>query len=270
MLETIKQIVSHIRSQVSFNPEVGIILGSGMASLVNRMEIIHSIEYISIPKFLVSTVEGHSGKLIFGKFGGKNVVVMQGRFHFYEGYSLQQLALPIRVLKYLGINTLFLSCASGGLNSDYNVGDLMIFEDHINLMPGNPLIGPNEPEFGVRFPDMSMPYNKELIQKGLKVSNDLGLKTHLGVFVAVPGPSLESRAEYRYLRTIGADAVAMSTVPEVIAARHLGLPCFAVAIITNSGVPDEVKETTHEDVLRIATEAETKLTALFENLLLNI
>jgi purine-nucleoside phosphorylase len=234
------------------------------------MEISHSIDYSSIPNFLVSTVEGHNGKLIFGKLGGKKVVVMQGRFHYYEGYSMQQLALPIRVLKFLGINTLFLSCASGSLNPNYNVGDLMIFDDHINLLPGNPLIGPNNPEFGIRFPDMSTPYNKDLIQKAVKISKDLSIKTHVGVFVSVHGPSLETRAEYKYLHLIGADAVAMSTVPEVIAARHLGINCFAVAIITNSGIPDEVKETTHEEVLKVAGEAEVKVTTLFKNLLIEL
>ena len=270
MSETIKQIVDFIKKDVKVKPDVGIILGSGMAGLVHEMEVLHSIDYSSIPNFLVSTVEGHNGKLIFGILGCKNVVVMQGRFHYYEGYTMQQLALSIRVLKYLGINTLLLSCASGGLNPSYQVGDLMIFEDHINLMPGNPLIGPNNPEFGVRFPDMSAPYHKELIQKALNISKDSGIKAHLGVFVAVPGPSLETRAEYRYLRSIGADAVAMSTVPEVIAARHLGIDCFAVAIITNAGIPDEVKETTHEEVLKVAAEAEIKVTTLFKKLLMEL
>ncbi len=267
MSEIIQQIAEFIRLKVPETPTVGIVLGSGMAGLVNAMEVEYILHYTAIPNFLISTVEGHEGRLVFGKLGGKKVVVMQGRFHFYEGYTMQQLALPIRVLKLLGIDTLLLSCASGGLNSAYRVGDIMIFEDHINLLPGNPLIGPNNSDYGVRFPDMSAPYSKELIQKGVLISEALGIHYHVGVFVAVAGPSLETRAEYKYLLTIGADAVAMSTVPEVITARHLGITCFAVAIITNAGIPDEVKETTHEEVLKVASEAEGKVTSLFTNLL---
>ncbi|MEI6815911.1 MAG: purine-nucleoside phosphorylase [Bacteroidota bacterium] len=267
MSETINKIVTFIKEKVNITPEIGIILGSGLGSFINEIEITHSLEYSAIPNFLVSTVEGHSGKLIFGKIANKNVVVMQGRFHYYEGYTLQQLALPIRVLKLLGINKLLLSNASGGLNPEYKIGDLMIFDDHINLMGGNPLLGPNNPSFGPRFPDMSAPYDKLMVNKAYKFARENGIKAHIGVFVGVHGPTFETRAEYRYLRIIGADAVAMSTVPEVIAARHLGLSCFAISVITDSGVPDEIVEISHEDVLRVANEAATKVSRIFKCLI---
>src|ERR1035437_2025056 len=212
MSEKIKQTVEFIRSKTDFVPEIGIILGSGMGELFNDMDIICSIDYKTIPNFPITTVEGHNGRLIFGVLSGKKVVVMSGRFHFYEGYTMNEIALPLRVMKMLGINTLLQTNATGGLNPDYKVGDLMIFKDHINLTPTNPLIGPNDKSLGQRFPDMSNTYDRTLISLAEKIAKDLNISFHVGIFVALPGPMFETPAEQKYLRIIGADAVAMSTV----------------------------------------------------------
>ena len=268
MLEQIEFTTKSIREKTNnFVPQVGIILGTGLGGLVNEIIVEFALPYTEVPNFPVSTVEGHSGKLIFGELGGKKVIAMQGRFHFYEGYSMQEVAFPVRVLKYLGIKTLFLSNASGGVNQNFKVGDLMIIDDHINLMGINPLIGKNFEELGSRFPDMSTPYDKDLIRKAMNIAGKHHFRCHIGVYAAVTGPCYETRAEYKYIRTIGADAVGMSTVPEVIVARHMNLPCFAISIITDLGGSDEPEVITHEEVVRVANEAEGRMTTLLVELL---
>jgi purine-nucleoside phosphorylase len=267
MSEKIQQTVSHILSVVKTKPEVGIILGSGLGGLVKEISIEHSLSYSDIPNFPVSTVTGHSGKLIFGKLAGKNVAAMQGRFHFYEGYSMQEVTFPVRVLKFLGIKNLFISNAAGGVNPAYQIGDLMIIRDHINLMPSNPLIGKNDDLHGPRFPDMSEPYSKELIERAKKIAEQKKIRAHSGVYTAVSGPTFETQAEYRYIKAIGGDAVGMSTVPEAIVAAHMKLFCFAVSVITDLGGMEEQTQVSHEEVLEAAEAAESKLTLIFKELI---
>lgn len=266
MLEKIKQSTEFIKSKISITPEVGIILGTGLGGLVKEIEIKNQLNYSEIPNFPVSTVEGHAGKLIIGTLSGKSIIAMQGRFHYYEGYSTQEITLPVRVMKNLGIKYLIISNASGGINPDFEIGDLMIIVDHINLIP-NPLIGKNYDELGPRFPDMSEPYDKELIAKAEKIAQKLNIKVQKGVYVGVTGPTLETPAEYKFFRIIGGDAVGMSTVPEVIVARHMGLPCFAISIITDLGVPGKIVKVTHEDVQRIASQSEPKMTKIIKELI---
>ncbi|MDD2386535.1 MAG: purine-nucleoside phosphorylase [Bacteroidales bacterium] len=266
MLETIKDTVNYIRTHIKSEPEVGIILGTGLGGLVKEIEIEISISYKDIPNFPVSTVEGHSGKLIFGKLGGKNVVAMQGRFHYYEGYEMSKVVFPVRVMKYLGIKTLFISNASGGVNPNFEIGDLMIINDHICLVP-NPLIGRNESEFGPRFPDMSEIYDKTLIIKAKAIADKLEIKVQEGVYTATTGPTFETPAEYKFFRIIGSDTVGMSTVPEAIIARQMGIPCFAMSIITDLGVPGKIVEVTHEEVQKVATKAEVKMTRIFKGMI---
>lgn len=266
MLQTIQESVKYIREKVPEVPEVGIILGTGLGGLVNEITIEHELGYGEIPNFPVSTVEGHDGRLIFGRLGGKRIVAMQGRFHFYEGYSMAEVVFPVRVMKFLGIRYLFLSNASGGVNPDYEIGDLMVQNDHINLLP-NPLVGPHEPAFGPRFPDMSKPYDPALIDLARKIAGEHDIHLREGVYLATTGPTYETPAEYRYFRIIGADAVGMSTIPEVIAARQMGVPCFAVSIITDLGVPGKIEEVTHEAVQEVASRAEKKMTLLMKNMI---
>lgn len=267
MLEKIKETGTYIQSKTGFRPEVGIILGTGLGGLVKEIEIEHSLGYETIPNFPVSTVEGHSGKLIFGKLGGKNVVAMQGRFHFYEGYSMKEVTFPVRVMKFLGVHTLLVSNASGGMNPDFSIGDLMILNDHINLFPDNPLIGKNYKELGPRFPDMSKTYDKELIKKAVEIASQKGIIVQQGVYAGLTGPCFETPAEYKYIRTIGADAVGMSTVPEVIVARHGEMRCFAMSIITDLGVEGKIVEVTHQDVIEVAAKAEVKMTLIMKELI---
>ncbi len=266
MLETIKDTVSYIKTHIRNNPEVGIVLGTGLGGLIKEVQIEQSLNYNEIPNFPVSTVEGHSGKLIFGKLGGKNIVAMQGRFHFYEGYEMSKLILPIRVMKYLGIKHLLLSNASGGVNPDFEIGDLMVITDHICLVP-NPLIGKHIPEFGPRFPDMSNAYDENMIKKVKSIASELKIKVKEGVYTATTGPCFETPAEYKYFKIIGSDTVGMSTVPEVIAARQMGIPCFAMSIITDLGVPGKIVEVTHEEVQKVAAGAESKMTQIFKKLI---
>ena len=266
MLERIKSTVSFIRDKIKFDPEVGIILGTGLGGLVKDIKITHTLDYEDIPDFPVSTVDGHHGRLIFGELGGKKIVAMQGRFHYYEGYPMEIVTYPVRVMKYLGIKTLFVSNASGGVNPDYEIGDLMIQNDHINLIP-NPLIGKHEPEFGARFPDMSEPYDHELIKKAQEIAKKQNIKVQVGCYVATTGPTFETPKEYQYFRIIGGDTVGMSTVPEVIIARQMGIPCFAISIITDLGVPGKIVEVTHEEVQKVAAKAETKMTLIMEELI---
>jgi purine-nucleoside phosphorylase len=250
-----------------FTPDFGIVLGTGLGALVNDIEISSSFPYEDIPHFPVSTVESHSGKLIFGLLAGRRVVVMQGRFHFYEGYTMEQVVFPVRVMKLLGIQKLFVSNAGGGLNPDFQTSDLMVITDHINLQPVNPLIGPNKDDLGSRFPDMSEVYDEEMVQQAQLIAQENALPLQTGVYVSVPGPMLETKAEYRYLTLIGADAVGMSTVPEIIAARHMGLPCFALSVITDMCVPGQIKKVVLLDILEAAARAEPAMTLLIKELI---
>lgn len=266
MFEKLKQTASFLTDAGIDNPDAGIILGTGLGGLVKEIKVQIEINYSEIPNFPVSTVAGHAGKLIYGDFGNKKVVAMQGRFHFYEGYSMDEVIFPVRVLKMLGINVLFLSNAAGGVNPEHRVGDIMLITDHINLLP-NPLIGKNDRRIGVRFPDMSEAYDMELVEKAEEIARRLKIKTHRGVYLATSGPTFETPAEYKHFRIIGADAVGMSTVPEVIAARHMGLSCFAVSIISDLGVEGKIEYITHEMVQEAAAETESKMTSLMTELI---
>lgn len=270
MLEKFKEAYDYITAKTDVKPTVGIILGTGLGGLVKEIEIIDEIEYKNIPHFPVSTVQSHSGKLIFGKLGGKNVVAMQGRFHFYEGYSMQEVTFPVRVMKYLGIERLFLSNASGGVNPDFEIGEIMIINDHIDLFPGHPLIGKNLDELGPRFPDMSEPYDHKMIELARNIARENNIRVAEGVYAGLTGPTLETPAEYKYVRVIGADAVGMSTVPEVIVARHMGIPCFAISIITDLGVPGKIQEVSVEDVIEVANKQEPKMTVIMREVIARV
>lgn len=268
MLDSIQHSTAYIKSRIGdFEPEVGIILGTGLGGLVKEIEVEKQLMYSNIPDFPISTLEFHSGKLIFGTLAGVKVVAMQGRLHYYEGYSMKQITLPVRVMKMLGIKTLFVSNASGSLNPDFKKGDLMVIEDHINLQPDNPLLGGNEDELGPRFPDMSQAYNRTLIDKALDIASANNIICHKGVYVAVTGPNLETKAEYKYLRIIGGDAVGMSTVPEVIVASHMGLPVFAISVLTDEGFSEILQPVSVEEILEVAYEAEPKMTLILKELI---
>ena len=271
MLQNIYSTTTYIKNKIGeFEPEIGIILGTGLGGLVNEIEIQHKLMYSNIPNFPISTLEFHSGRLIFGMLQGKKVVAMQGRLHFYEGYDMRQITFPVRVMKMLGITKLFVSNASGSLNPDYKTGDLMIIEDHINLQHDNPLRGRNFEELGPRFPDMSEAYNRELVKKGMEIASRNNIKCHKGVYVSVPGPNLETKAEYRYLRIIGGDAVGMSTVPEVIVANHMGLPVFAISVLTDEGFLEDLKPVSVEDIIKVAETAEPKMTTILKELIASL
>lgn len=267
MIAKINEAVSYIQQLHPVKPAVGIVLGSGLGSFTREMEVTHEIHYSDIPHFPVSTVEGHTGKLIFGRLGGKDVIAMAGRFHFYEGYTPEEVVFPIRVMKFLGITHLLLSNAAGGMNASFEVGDLMIITDHISFLAMNPLIGKNVDEFGPRFPDMSEPYSKQLIKKAKHIAAAAGIEVKEGIYCGVTGPTFETRAEYKVLRTIGGDAVGMSTVQEVIAAVHIGLTVFALSVITDIGIREEENKITHAEVLEAASAAEPKLTLIFKELI---
>ncbi len=267
MIDKIQEAVKFINSKDVQAPEFGIILGTGLGALVKDIEEPQIINYEDIPHFPVSTVEFHSGKLIFGKLAGKKVVVMQGRFHYYEGYSMKEVTFPVRVLKMLGIKKLFISNAAGGINQDYRLSDLMILNDHINLMPENPLVGKNIDELGGRFPDMSEPYDLDLIDQAMDIAKAHDLPVHQGVYASVSGPNLETKAEYKYLGIIGADAVGMSTVPENIVARHMDLPCFAVSVITDLCYPGAIKKVVVEEIIAAAMKAEPHMTLIIKELI---
>lgn len=269
LMDQLKETVSYIQSQYSASPIVGIVLGSGLSNFVSEIKVEKEIPYGDIPHFPVSTVKGHLGKLVFGELGGKKVVVMAGRFHYYEGYAPQQISFPIRVLKLLGVQHLFLSNASGCVNTSFKVGDLMLIRDHISFFTPNPLIGPNEDELGTRFPDMSEPYSKALIAKAHEIGSRLGYDLKEGVYLATTGPTFETHAEYQLIKIVGADVVGMSTVQEVIIARHCGLEVFAISVITDMGIRDTDDEITHEEVLVAANAAEPKMTRLFRELILS-
>ncbi|MDQ3534292.1 MAG: purine-nucleoside phosphorylase [Bacteroidota bacterium] len=267
MIKEFQETINYIRSVTKVTPRFGIILGTGLGGLIDQLDLVKIIPYKDIPHFPVSTVESHSGKLIIAKLHGKVVVVMQGRFHYYEGYNMNQITYPIRVMKLLGIQKLFISNAAGALNPDYEVSDLMILEDHINLMPENPLTGKNLDEFGPRFPDMSEPYSQRLIEQAINIAEKYSIRVHQGVYAAVPGPNLETRAEYRYLRIIGADAVGMSTVPENIVARHMNIPCFAISVITDLCTEGNIKPVTVEEIIEAAKTAEPVTTKIITELI---
>ncbi|MGQ9799035.1 MAG: purine-nucleoside phosphorylase [Ignavibacterium sp.] len=267
LINKINETLSVIRKHTSENYPIGIILGTGLGGLVKEIKIQQQIDYSELPHFPLSTVESHQGKLIFGTINGKKVVAMQGRFHYYEGYSMQQITYPVRVMKFLGVQTLLVSNASGGMNPLYRKGDIMLIIDHINLLGDNPLIGKNEDSLGPRFPDMSEPYSLELIELAEKVALENKIKVHKGVYVAVPGPNLETKAEYRFLRATGADVVGMSTVPENIVANHMGIKVLGISIITDECFPDSLKPVDIKEIIQIAMEAEPKMTLIMKEVI---
>jgi purine-nucleoside phosphorylase len=266
MLEKIIETTEFLKAKGITDPDAGIILGTGLGELTAKIDILIEIDYKDIPNFPISTVEGHAGKLIYGEFGGKKIVAMKGRFHYYEGYGSEQVALPVRVLKYLGIKCLFLSNAAGGVNPLFQIGDIMIITDHINLLP-NPLIGANDDRIGARFPDMGQAYDKTFVDKALLIAERNNIRIHKGVYLSTTGPTFETPAEYKYFRIIGADAVGMSTTPEVIIARHMNLPCFAVSVITDLGVEGKIEYTTHESVQNEAAKTESRMTTIMTEMI---
>ena len=266
MLERIQETAAFLRSKMHTHPETAIILGTGLGSLANEITDKYEIGYETIPNFPVSTVEGHSGKLIFGKLGDKDIMAMQGRFHYYEGYAMTEVTFPIRVMRELGIQTLFVSNAAGGMNPDFEIGDLMIITDHINFFPEHPLRGKNIP-YGPRFPDMSEAYNKGLIQKANKIAQEKGIKVQHGIYIGTQGPTYETPAEYKMFRILGADAVGMSTVPEVIVANHCGIRVFGMSVITDLGVEGKIVEVTHEEVQKAADAAQPLMTSIMRELI---
>lgn len=267
MLEKMKETAAFLQKEMKCHPKVGIILGTGLGNLAAQIMDKQEILYTSIPNFPVSTVEGHSGKLIVGKLGNTEILAMQGRFHFYEGYDMKQVTFPVRVMHLLGIETLFVSNASGGVNPDFEIGDLMIITDHINLFPEHPLRGKNYGELGPRFPDMSEAYDKKLIEQAEQIAERHNIRVVKGVYVGTSGPTFETPAEYRYFRIIGGDAVGMSTVPEVIVANHMGMRVFGMSIITDLGVPGKIVEVSHEEVQKIGNNAQPLMTLIMKELL---
>jgi purine-nucleoside phosphorylase len=267
LLNKIKETLETIRKITRDNYPVGIILGTGLGGLVNDINVEHEIDYANLPHFPLSTVESHKGKLIFGTIGDKKVVAMQGRFHYYEGYTMQQIVYPVRVMKFLGVETLLVSNACGGMNPQYRRGDVMIMTDHINLLGDNPLIGKNYEELGPRFPDMSEAYSNELIKLAEQVALDNKIKVQKGVYVAVPGPNLETKAEYRFLRNTGADVVGMSTIPENIAANHMGMKVLGFSIITDECFPESLKPVNMEEIIAAAVAAEPRMTMIMKEVI---
>ena len=269
-LKEINEAVEWLNERIEVKPAIGIILGTGLGGLIAEIDITASFDYRDIPNFPLSTVDSHAGKLIYGKINGKYVLAMQGRFHYYEGYSMQKIVFPVRVMRKLGIQTLLISNAGGGLNPQFSKGDLMIMDDHINLLGDNPLIGQNLDEFGPRFPDMSEPYSQRLIKLAEEVALENKIKVQKGVYVAVSGPNLETRAEYRFLRGAGADVVGMSTIPEDIAAVHAGMEVFAVSVITDECFPDALRKVELSEIIETANKAEPKLTLLMKEMVKRI
>ena len=268
MYHSINETTEFIRRKIGdFAPEFGIILGTGLGKLVDEIEVEYQLMYSNIPNFPISTVEFHSGKLIFGKLSGRNVVAMQGRLHYYEGYDMQQITFPIRIMKVLGVQKLFVSNAAGSLNPEVKKGDLGIIEDHINLLPDNPLRGQNLAEFGPRFPDMSEPYNRKMIEQALAIATRHAIAARKVVYVSSAGPNLETKAEYRYMRLIGGDVVGMSTVPEVIVANHMALPVFAISVVTDEGFHEQLKPVSLQEIVTVAEKAEPKMTLILKELI---
>lgn len=262
-IQQLEEAKQYLTSKGITFPDAGIVLGTGLHQLLKLVDIVQSIPYVDIPGFPISTVEFHKGNLVYGRMNEKKVLIMQGRFHAYEGYTMQQIVFPVRVMKLLGVKKLFLSNAAGGINLSFKKGDLVLIDDHINLLYGNPLTGKNYETLGSRFPDMSEPYDVDLKKLIQQKANELGIEVKKGVYVAVNGPNLETKAEYRYLKIIGADMVGMSTVPEVIAAKHMQLPCVAVSVITDECDPDNLKPVNIEEIIEVAGKADAKLSELF-------
>ncbi|MBD5329954.1 MAG: purine-nucleoside phosphorylase [Bacteroides sp.] len=269
-LQKIEETAEFIRERVGRMPDTAIILGTGLGDLVNQIDIKRVLDYTDIPNFPVSTVEGHSGRLIFGDLGGKYVMAMQGRFHYYEGYDMKEVTFPVRVMKAIGVDKLFVSNAAGGMNKEFIVGDVMIITDHINLFPENPLRGRNYPELGPRFPAMTEAYSGVLINMADSIASDLGIRLMHGVYVGTAGPTFETPAEYEYFRIIGGDAVGMSTVPEVIVANHAGMSVFGISVITDLGGKDIKEVPTHEEVQKAAIKAQPVMTALITEMMTRI
>lgn len=261
------ETLEYLKSRGIDSAEVGIVLGTGLSNLVSKIEVEQEINYTSIPNFPIATVEYHFGKLIYGTLSGKKVLAMQGRYHYYEGYSMNQIVFPLRVMKLLGVKYVLLSNAAGAVNLNFKKGSLMLVDDHINLQPENPLRGPNLDELGPRFPDMSAPYSKHLNGLIRDISRELNIELNEGIYCSVQGPNLETRAEYRFIRTIGADAVGMSTVPEVIACNHMELPCTCISVITDECDPDNLKPVNISEIIEVAGKAELKLSAVFAELI---
>ena len=270
MLKALNETVEFLKTKISSDTKVCIILGTGLGELVNSIKDKKEIPYEEIPNFPVSTVEGHSGKLIVGKLGGKSIIAMQGRFHYYEGYNMQEVTYPVRVMQFLGITHLFVSNAAGGMNRSFEIGDIMLIEDHINLFPEHPLRGRNLPEFGVRFPDMSEAYNVNLRKLAAKIAQENNIKLQYGVYVGTQGPTFETPAEYHYFNIIGGDAVGMSTVPEVIVANHAGIKVLAFSIITDLGILGKIEKVSHEEVMKAAKIAQPKMAFIMEEILRQI
>lgn len=267
LISNINETLEVIKKFTTEKYPIGIILGTGLGGLVKEIEVKNEINYDALPHFPISTVESHHGKLIFGKVNGKNVVAMQGRFHYYEGYTMQQITYPVRVMKFLGVETLLVSNACGGMNPLFRRGDVMLMVDHINMLGDNPLIGKNEDELGPRFPDMSEPYNLELIELAENIALENKIKVQKGVYVAVAGPNLETKAEYRFLRATGADVVGMSTIPENIVANHMGMKVLGISIVTDECFPDALKPVNVEEIIATAMYAEPKMTLIMKELI---
>lgn len=270
MWDKVQETVAFLNEKTkNYNPEFGVILGSGLGNFVEDIAIEFVVEYKDIPNFPISTVQGHKGALVFGKVGEKKVVAMQGRFHYYEGYDSKQVTFPVRVMKYLGIQLLIVSNASGGVNPTFKVGDVMIIKDHINMIPDHPLRGHNDERFGPRFVNMSEPYKKSLIAKAKEIALNLNIEVKEGIYLALQGPTFETLAEYKYVKNVGADCVGMSTVPEVIVARHMDLNCFGISVITDMGNEEEIEAVNHEEVLQAAKKAEPHVRNLIKNLIVS-
>jgi purine-nucleoside phosphorylase len=269
MWNQVQETVSYIKSKTNFAPEYGVILGSGLGSFTDDILIEFTLPYSEIPNFPVSTVEGHKGALVFGTIGTKKVVAMQGRFHFYEGYSMKEVTFPVRVMKFLGIEKIIVSNASGGVNSNYKVGSIVIIKDHINMMPEHPLRGKNDERFGPRFVNMSEPYSKSMIVKAKELAQNLNIEVQDGIYLGLQGPTFETLSEYRMVKILGADCVGMSTVPEVIVARHMDMECFGISVITDMGDEDNIEEVNHEEVLKAAVKAEPFVRKLIKELIIN-
>ena len=268
MWEQVQETVDYIKEKINFTPEYGIILGSGLGSFTNDIVVTHILPYNEIPNFPVSTVQGHKGALVFGTIGDKKVVAMQGRFHFYEGYSMKEVTFPVRVMKYLGVEKLIVSNASGGVNPNYEVGSIVILNDHINMMPEHPLRGKNDERFGPRFVNMSEPFSKKMMAKAKAIAADLNIKVQDGIYLGLQGPTFETLAEYRMVKILGADCVGMSTVPEVIVARHMDLETFGISVITDMGNEDAIDTISHAEVLEAAEKAEPQVRKLIKELIL--
>ena len=269
MWDQVQETVSYIKNKTNFIPEYGVILGSGLGSFTDDLQIEYTLPYDTIPNFPVSTVQGHKGALVFGTIGDKRVVAMQGRFHFYEGYSMKEVTFPVRVMKYLGITKLIVSNASGGVNPKYKVGSIVLIKDHINMAPEHPLRGKNDERFGPRFVNMSEPYSKNMIAKAKSIALDLNIEVHDGIYLGLQGPTFETLAEYRMVKILGADCVGMSTVPEVIVARHMALETFGISVITDMGDEESITTISHDEVLDAANKAEPKVRRLIRELILN-